>query len=73
MLSCIGETKSGHVLSRTVIGSPSRCLMFSSNFMVSGLLNPVPMTNRQKTKPRGDRVVYTCRVDVESAKYVASC
>ncbi|MFS7987555.1 hypothetical protein Hanom_Chr11g01024341 [Helianthus anomalus] len=28
------------------------------------------MTNGQKTKPRGDRVVYTYRVVVESAKWV---
>ncbi|MFS8008761.1 hypothetical protein Hanom_Chr14g01276711 [Helianthus anomalus] len=28
------------------------------------------MTNHQKTKPRGDRVVYTCRVAVEYAKWV---
>ncbi|MFS8008760.1 hypothetical protein Hanom_Chr14g01276701 [Helianthus anomalus] len=39
-----------------------------SNFTVSGLLNPVPVTNHQKTKPRGDQVVYTCRVAVEYAK-----
>ncbi|KAJ0798519.1 hypothetical protein HanRHA438_Chr01g0001821 [Helianthus annuus] len=72
MLSCIGETKRGHVLSRTVsfFGSPSRRLMFQLKFHGFRISQSGSDDESSKTKPRGDRVVYTCRVAVESAKWV---
>ncbi|KAJ0825858.1 hypothetical protein HanRHA438_Chr17g0807781 [Helianthus annuus] len=66
MLSCNGETKRGYVLSRTV----SFFWVSKPVLNVSAQISWFPdySIRRQKTKPRGDRVVYTCRVECRICK-----